>query len=269
MVRQLNLIRHGPSITSPRLKICYRASQTSAPTNTTSRFAPLDTINTTSFDADQYMNLILCGAGLSDGVFVSCFMSMSSTIVWMTSMGKVKKHFTFYLDDIVNISVWCISFNMVIHAMLPESDGATFISRLEGVVSLDERFLNYENDYFTHKSREPDQELMGVEDNNHINASISSYLRLLSGHFKLPSALRTLKYLIRRYKLEREELEMEFHAFKQEINQVKTNDLDMKRALNEKEKSLQESLQRVELLEKEIDNKDKEAQVILFFLVSN
>ncbi|KAL7586436.1 hypothetical protein Lser_V15G41434 [Lactuca serriola] len=34
------------------------ASQTSAPTNTTSRFATLDTINTTSFDADQYMNLL-------------------------------------------------------------------------------------------------------------------------------------------------------------------------------------------------------------------
>ncbi|KAL7593932.1 hypothetical protein Lser_V15G35006 [Lactuca serriola] len=35
------------------------ASQTSAPTNTTSRFATLDTINTTSFDADQYMNLLV------------------------------------------------------------------------------------------------------------------------------------------------------------------------------------------------------------------
>nr|KAJ0218194.1 hypothetical protein LSAT_V11C300154390 [Lactuca sativa] len=36
---------------------------------------------------------------------------------------------TFHLlpqaDDIVNKSVWCISFNMVIRAMLPESDGAT------------------------------------------------------------------------------------------------------------------------------------------------
>ncbi|PWA33992.1 Vacuolar protein sorting-associated protein 51 [Artemisia annua] len=34
------------------------SSQTSAPTNATSRFATLDTINTTSFDADQYMNLL-------------------------------------------------------------------------------------------------------------------------------------------------------------------------------------------------------------------
>ncbi|KAJ9547597.1 hypothetical protein OSB04_020140 [Centaurea solstitialis] len=35
------------------------ASHTSAPANTTSRFATLDTINTTSFDADQYMNLLV------------------------------------------------------------------------------------------------------------------------------------------------------------------------------------------------------------------
>ncbi|KVH91230.1 Vacuolar protein sorting-associated protein 51 [Cynara cardunculus var. scolymus] len=35
------------------------ASHTSAPVNTTSRFATLDTINTTSFDADQYMNLLV------------------------------------------------------------------------------------------------------------------------------------------------------------------------------------------------------------------
>ncbi|XP_071696754.1 vacuolar protein sorting-associated protein 51 homolog [Rutidosis leptorrhynchoides] len=35
------------------------SSQTSVPTNSTSRFATLDTINTTSFDADQYMNLLV------------------------------------------------------------------------------------------------------------------------------------------------------------------------------------------------------------------
>ncbi|XP_024990164.1 uncharacterized protein At3g06530 isoform X2 [Cynara cardunculus var. scolymus] len=75
------------------------------------------------------------------------------------------------------------------------------LSGLEVLVSLDERFGNYKNDLFTHKSRELDRELLGIEDNNHINASISSYLRLLSGHFMLPSALRTLEYLIRRYKI--------------------------------------------------------------------
>ncbi|KAG8370607.1 hypothetical protein BUALT_Bualt13G0001000 [Buddleja alternifolia] len=35
------------------------SSSSSAPSNTSSRFATLDTINTTSFDADQYMNLLV------------------------------------------------------------------------------------------------------------------------------------------------------------------------------------------------------------------
>nr|KAJ0192764.1 hypothetical protein LSAT_V11C800392520 [Lactuca sativa] len=108
---------------------------------------------------------VLCGAGLSEGVFVGCFLSMSSTAVvvkflveknsnnalhgqvtigtlifqdcavgllfallpvlggnsgvlqGMASMGKA--------DDFVNISVWCITFNMVIHATVSEADGAT------------------------------------------------------------------------------------------------------------------------------------------------
>ncbi|XP_012856044.1 PREDICTED: uncharacterized protein LOC105975389 [Erythranthe guttata] len=34
-------------------------SSASLPRNTSSRFATLDTINTTSFDADQYMNLLV------------------------------------------------------------------------------------------------------------------------------------------------------------------------------------------------------------------
>lgn len=42
---------------------------------------------------------------------------------------------------------------------------------------------------------------MGIEENNQINAAISSYLRLLSGYFQLPSALKTLEYLIRRFKI--------------------------------------------------------------------
>ena len=73
-------------------------------------------------------------------------------------------------------------------------------SGLEVLISTDERFRNYKNDLFSHKSRELDRELMGIEENNRINASISSYLRLLSGHFQLPSSLKTLEYLIRRYK---------------------------------------------------------------------
>ncbi|KAI7750196.1 hypothetical protein M8C21_026293 [Ambrosia artemisiifolia] len=74
------------------------------------------------------------------------------------------------------------------------------LSGLEVLVSQDERFGNYKNDLFAHKSKELDRELMGIEENNQINATVSSYLRLLSGYFQLPSALRTLEYLIRRYK---------------------------------------------------------------------
>ncbi|XP_076957841.1 uncharacterized protein At3g06530-like [Bidens hawaiensis] len=75
------------------------------------------------------------------------------------------------------------------------------LSGLEALVSQDERFGNYKNDVFAHKSKDLDRELMGIEENNQINASVSSYLRLLSGYFLLPSALRTLEYLIRRYKI--------------------------------------------------------------------
>ncbi|KAF5959772.1 hypothetical protein HYC85_000981 [Camellia sinensis] len=75
------------------------------------------------------------------------------------------------------------------------------LSGLEVLISMDERFRDHKNDLFSHKSRELDRELVGIEENNRINSSISSYLRLLSGFFQLPSALKTLEYLIRRYKI--------------------------------------------------------------------
>lgn len=64
----------------------------------------------------------------------------------------------------------------------------------------DERFRNYKNNLFSQRSKELDRELMTPEENDHINTSINSYLRLLSGHFQLLSALKTLEYLLRRYK---------------------------------------------------------------------
>ncbi|KAH9622396.1 hypothetical protein KSS87_007579 [Heliosperma pusillum] len=72
---------------------------------------------------------------------------------------------------------------------------------LEVLVNLDERFRNYKNDLFNLKSREVNRELMSDEENNGINATISSYLRLLSGHLQSPSAYKTLEFLIRRYKI--------------------------------------------------------------------
>ena len=71
---------------------------------------------------------------------------------------------------------------------------------VEVLISTNERFRKYKNDLFSQKSRELDRELMGIEENNKMNVVIRSYLRLLSEYFQLPSALKTLEYLIRRYK---------------------------------------------------------------------
>eukprot|EP00257_Ricinus_communis_P020965 XP_015580336.1 uncharacterized protein At3g06530 [Ricinus communis] len=75
------------------------------------------------------------------------------------------------------------------------------ISGIEVLIALDERFRNYRNDLFSDKSKELNRELMTQEENSRINATIGSYLRLLSGHLQLPAAHRTLEYLIRRYKI--------------------------------------------------------------------
>ncbi|XP_010464226.1 PREDICTED: uncharacterized protein At3g06530 isoform X1 [Camelina sativa] len=73
---------------------------------------------------------------------------------------------------------------------------------LEVLGNKDERFKNYMNDLFSHKSREIDRELLGKEENARIDASISSYLRLLSGYLQFRASLETLEYLIRRYKID-------------------------------------------------------------------
>ncbi|CAA3022560.1 kinesin KIN-12D [Olea europaea subsp. europaea] len=61
-----------------------------------------------------------------------------------------------------------------------------------------------------------------------------------------------------RQRLEREELELELHAVKQQMQNVESNDSGLKRQLDEKEKNLQEALQRVKILEKEIAARDGE-----------
>ncbi|XP_030533160.1 uncharacterized protein At3g06530 isoform X1 [Rhodamnia argentea] len=75
------------------------------------------------------------------------------------------------------------------------------LSGLEVLVNTDQRFGNYKNDLFSHKSKELDRELMNPEENERINVSITSFLRLLSSYLQLVSSLRTLEYLIRRYKI--------------------------------------------------------------------
>ncbi|KAM0008652.1 putative plus-end-directed kinesin ATPase [Helianthus debilis subsp. tardiflorus] len=74
----------------------------------------------------------------------------------------------------------------------------------------------------------------------------------------LENQVEMVKGEAERQRLQREELEVEFQAFKQQIHTVHSNDSDVKRILNEKEKSLQEVLQRVQILEKEIASKDSE-----------
>ncbi|KAL0744259.1 hypothetical protein Bca4012_085772 [Brassica carinata] len=72
---------------------------------------------------------------------------------------------------------------------------------LEVLGNKDERFKNFVSDLFSHRSREIDRELLGKEENARIDASISSYLRLLSGYLQFRASLETLEYLIRRYKV--------------------------------------------------------------------
>ncbi|XP_021654039.2 uncharacterized protein At3g06530 isoform X1 [Hevea brasiliensis] len=74
-------------------------------------------------------------------------------------------------------------------------------SGLEVLISVNDRFRNYKNDLFSHKSKELDREMMTQDENNSINATIGSYLKLLSGHLQLPASHKTLEYLMRRYKI--------------------------------------------------------------------
>ncbi|CAN6457927.1 unnamed protein product [Victoria cruziana] len=75
------------------------------------------------------------------------------------------------------------------------------ISGLNILVETDKRFRCYKDTLFSQKSLDMDREVMTSDENNKINSSISSYLRLLSGYMQLPSAQKTLEYLIRRYKV--------------------------------------------------------------------
>ncbi|XP_024966064.1 kinesin-like protein KIN-12D [Cynara cardunculus var. scolymus] len=75
----------------------------------------------------------------------------------------------------------------------------------------------------------------------------------------LENQVNMVKGEAERQRLQREELEIELHALKQQIHTVKNSDSDMRRHLDdEKEKNLQDVLQRIKILEKEIASKDAE-----------
>ncbi|EPS64519.1 hypothetical protein M569_10262 [Genlisea aurea] len=61
-----------------------------------------------------------------------------------------------------------------------------------------------------------------------------------------------------RQSLQREELELELLGVKEQMQNVESKDLDIKRCADKKEKSLQDSVLRVQLLEKEIAARDNE-----------
>ncbi|OAY62746.1 Uncharacterized protein ACMD2_12652 [Ananas comosus] len=75
------------------------------------------------------------------------------------------------------------------------------LSGLEVLVDLDERFRSYKDTLFSEISLDLDREKMVPKENEKLNGSIHSFLRLLSGHLQLPAALKTLEYLIRRYQV--------------------------------------------------------------------
>ncbi|CAN1344842.1 Uncharacterized protein At3g06530 [Linum perenne] len=75
------------------------------------------------------------------------------------------------------------------------------VTGLEVLIVADERFASYMNGLFSIKSKDFNRELMREEENRQLNVSISSYLRLLSGYLQLTASLKTLEYLIRRYKI--------------------------------------------------------------------
>ncbi|KAL3621187.1 hypothetical protein CASFOL_036099 [Castilleja foliolosa] len=61
-----------------------------------------------------------------------------------------------------------------------------------------------------------------------------------------------------RQRLQREELELELLGVKEQMQNIKSNDSELKRCLEENERNLKVSLQRVHLLEKEIATRDEE-----------
>ncbi|RDX99717.1 Kinesin-like protein KIN-12D, partial [Mucuna pruriens] len=63
-----------------------------------------------------------------------------------------------------------------------------------------------------------------------------------------------------RQRLQREDLELELHALKDQMQNVKNVDGDMRRFLEEKEKSLNEALNHTQVLKRELAGKDTEIQ---------
>eukprot|EP00242_Pyramimonas_sp_CCMP2087_P007317 CAMPEP_0198207958 /NCGR_PEP_ID=MMETSP1445-20131203/11371_1 /TAXON_ID=36898 /ORGANISM="Pyramimonas sp., Strain CCMP2087" /LENGTH=334 /DNA_ID=CAMNT_0043881175 /DNA_START=175 /DNA_END=1175 /DNA_ORIENTATION=- len=66
---------------------------------------------------------------------------------------------------------------------------------------LDGRFQAFSKTLFGRAGLDVNRDLEGKETNDKFDASIKSFLRLLTGNFLLPCAFRALEYLVRRYKI--------------------------------------------------------------------
>lgn len=73
------------------------------------------------------------------------------------------------------------------------------VPELEHLICLDGRFGGFKDTLFRESTLEVDREKMTPKEEEKLNKSIISYLRLLSGHFQHGAALETLEYLVRRY----------------------------------------------------------------------
>ncbi|KAG4401136.1 hypothetical protein AAZX31_07G192900 [Glycine max] len=76
----------------------------------------------------------------------------------------------------------------------------------------------------------------------------------------LENQVDILKGEAERQRLQREDLELELHALKDQMQNVRNVDGDMRRFLDEKEKSLNEALNHIQVLKRELAGKDAEIQ---------
>ncbi|KAG4953888.1 hypothetical protein JHK87_039482 [Glycine soja] len=78
----------------------------------------------------------------------------------------------------------------------------------------------------------------------------------------LENQVDILKGDAERQRLQREDLELELHALKDQMQNVRNFDGDMRRFLDEKEKSLNEALNHIQVLKRELAGKDAEIRQI-------
>jgi U3 small nucleolar RNA-associated protein 10 len=71
---------------------------------------------------------------------------------------------------------------------------------LQELIKLDSRFTPYESTLFSETSKQFVRDLQTRDENSKLDASIGSFLRLLSPYFMQKSAHKAIEYLLRRYR---------------------------------------------------------------------